>query len=124
MGTEAFAIAAMPESMCFAPGDEDEGQRHVEEADGEGPAAHPAHVGDRAAGAHGDEEHGNEDGEGQDEPEEHHGRRLDLVHGHLDEHVRGAPDRGDDRKERQIPAGHRLRLAAVVSPGRYRGVLL
>jgi hypothetical protein len=31
---------------------------------------------------------------GDREPEEHHDGGLELVHGHLDEEIGGAPDRG------------------------------
>ena len=92
--------------VLLAPGDEDERERRVEEADCEALPAGRPQLAHGLARAQPPDQHRQEHRGGKDEPEEHHRRRLDLVHGDLDEQVRRTPDRGDDREQWDVAADH------------------
>ena len=97
--------------VLLAPRDQPERQRRVEDAEHEAVLPGRPELREGTLASEPPDEVADQRGGGDERPEGHHRRRLDLVDGDLDEEVRRPPDRGE-RQEHGPVAVHRVRLAA------------
>ena len=107
--------------MLLAPGDQRERDRAVHHAESEALPADPAEIRDRRAPAALRGENDQDHRSGDPEPHHHHRRGLEASVRDLDEHVRGAPERGEQPDVDHVRAGHRPEATGPPAPSSTTG---
>ena len=101
IGTDAFAIAATPESMCFSPqAISVNGSAPLIDPEDESLAPGAAHAGERRPDALPADEKGESSAPPISRRSSIKKRRREVADADLDEEIRGAPDRGEEEQER------------------------
>ena len=97
--------------VLLAPGDQPERQSRVQDSEHETVPPRGSQLGERAVASEPPDDVAEQHGGGEQRPEGHHRRGLDLVDRDLDEEVRGAPDGGQQQQHRPV-AVHRFTVLA------------
>ena len=100
IGTVDCAIAATLESMCCSPQAISQyGNGRVEQTKNEHRPPGVTQLGERDAEPRRDDEVAEQNSRRDQQPRRHQRRRVDVLHGHLDEQVRRPPGRREDQQQ-------------------------
>ena len=117
IGTEAFAIAATPESMCFSP--QAISVNGIDAVDR--PEDHPLapgrpHLAERLPRSFPRHQEREQQQPADQQPQRHEHGRLEVADADLDEEVRGAPDRREQEDQGEVGAGGAIDHVFKVTP--------